>query len=90
MPWVGDGRTILLRHDVWTNISLKSSFPSLFSFAGDKAALCKIFSGVCLWKIIFTLPSPLRLLRNTTCSTGFLSDSSYQSWHGHLDLSVGK
>jgi hypothetical protein len=36
MPWVGDGRTILLWHDVWNNISPRSTFPCLFSFAKKK------------------------------------------------------
>jgi hypothetical protein len=36
MPWVGDGRTILLWHDVWNNISPRFTFPCLFSFAKKK------------------------------------------------------
>jgi hypothetical protein len=33
MPRVGDGSTILLRHDVWNNHSPMTAFPCLYSFA---------------------------------------------------------
>jgi hypothetical protein len=36
MPWAWDGRIILLRHDVWNNISPRFTFPCLFSFAKKK------------------------------------------------------
>jgi hypothetical protein len=36
VPWARDGRTILLLHDVWNNISPRFTFPCLFSFARKK------------------------------------------------------
>jgi hypothetical protein len=72
MPWVGDGRTILLWHDVCNNFSLKLSFPSLFSFARRQSCSMQDFLGNMSLEDNFHTPSPLRLLRNITCSAGFL------------------
>jgi hypothetical protein len=45
MPWVDDGRTILLWQDVCNNFSLKLSFPSLFSFARRQSCSMQDFLG---------------------------------------------